>query len=194
MAGNFFRGSSTDQVKCINAEQRLIKELEKKSRFPEHFAKKVDMSKVSMDVMKPWIAQRITEELGFEDEIVVDYCITQLENPPAKGLDPKMLQVNMTAFMERKAAKFCSELWTHLLSAQDSPVGVPRQFIEQKKDDLRQKREEADRVQEELKRRRQELEEAKGGERATSGPEAEDKSTRNVEGDASNETNLAEAT
>jgi len=28
--------------------------------------------KVSMDVMKPWIAKRITEMLGFEDDIVVE--------------------------------------------------------------------------------------------------------------------------
>uniref|UniRef100_A0A7S4SIX6 PWI domain-containing protein n=1 Tax=Alexandrium monilatum TaxID=311494 RepID=A0A7S4SIX6_9DINO len=161
MAG-FFRGTSTDQVKCVNAEQKLIKELDKKARFPPHFSQKVNMSKVSMDVMKPWIAQRITELMGFEDDIVVDYCITQLTEVSEKGLDPKMLQVNMTGFMERKAAPFCSELWKHLLSAQESPVGVPREFIDKKKDDLQRKREEAEKVQEELKRRRQELEEASG--------------------------------
>mmetsp|Transcript_41362 Transcript_41362/g.95835 ORF Transcript_41362/g.95835 Transcript_41362/m.95835 type:complete len:192 (+) Transcript_41362:77-652(+) len=156
MAGNFFRGTSTDQVKCVNAEQKLIKELDKKARFPAHFSQKVNMSKVSMDVMKPWITQRITELLGFEDEIVVDYCITQLTEAQT-NLDPKLLQVNMTGFMERKAAPFCNELWRHLLSAQESPVGVPRDFIDKKKDDLRQKREEAETVQAELKRRRQEL-------------------------------------
>merc|ERR1719210_20958 len=110
--------------------------------------------------MKPWIAQRITEMLGFEDEIVVEYCITQLAEPSEGGLDPKLLQVNMTGFMERKAAPFCSELWRHLLSAQESPVGVPQEFIDQKKDDLRRKREEADQVQEELNRRKKDLEEA----------------------------------
>merc|ERR1719436_2146259 len=104
--------------------------------------------------MKPWIAQRITELLGFEDDIVVDFCITQLEMPPEGGLDPKMLQVNLTGFMERKAAGFCSELWQHLLSAQDSPVGVPQEFIDQKKEELKQKREQAERVQEELQRRK----------------------------------------
>ena len=33
--------------------------------FPDGF-------QVSMDVMKPWIAKRITELLGFEDDIVVE--------------------------------------------------------------------------------------------------------------------------
>jgi len=159
----FFRGTSTDQVKCVNAEQKLIKSLEKKGMFPEHFAKKVDITKVSMDVLRPWITRRITELMGFEDDIVVDFCITQLEEKSEKGLDPKLLQVNMTGFMERKAAPFCSEVWTHLLSAQESPVGVPRDFIDKKKDELRQKREEAERVQEELQRRKRDLEEAQGG-------------------------------
>merc|ERR1719422_1680525 len=113
-----------------------------------------------MDVMRPWIAQRITELLGFEDDIVVEYCVTHLVEKHEKGLDPKLLQVNMTGFMERKAAPFCSELWQHLLSAQASPVGVPQEFIEQKKQDLQQKRDQAEKVQAELKRRKKELEEA----------------------------------
>lgn len=162
MAG-FFRGTSTDQVKYVNAEQKIIKELDRKARFPPHFAQRVDMAKVSMEVIKPWVARRITELLGFEDEIVVEYCITQLAEPPENGLDPKMLQVSLTGFMERKAASFCSELWQHLLSAQASPVGVPQEFIDRKKDDLRQKRDEAERVQEELRRRRKDLEEASRG-------------------------------
>eukprot|EP00440_Ansanella_granifera_P057958 gb/GFBE01062828.1/.p1 GENE.gb/GFBE01062828.1/~~gb/GFBE01062828.1/.p1 ORF type:complete len:284 (+),score=60.52 gb/GFBE01062828.1/:1-852(+) len=161
----FFRGTSTDQVKHVNAEQKLIKEMTKNKRFPDHFAQKVDMSKVSMDVMKPWIAKRITEMLGFEDDIVVDFCVNSLLEPGEKGLDPKMLQVNLTGFMERKAPLFCSELWKHLLSAQESPVGVPREFIDQKKDELRQKREEAEKVQEELKRRKADLEDASKTER-----------------------------
>merc|ERR1740121_3510659 len=113
--------------------------------------------------MKPWIAQRITELLGFEDDIVIDFCITQLEHPPEEGLDPKMLQVNLTGFMERKAAPFVSELWQHLLSAQESPVGVPQEFIDKKKEDLKVKKQEAERVQEEIKKRKAELEAANSG-------------------------------
>merc|ERR1719253_505322 len=119
--------------------------------------------------MKPWIAKRMTEMMGFEDEVLVEFCIVQLTEIPDSGLDPKMLQVNLTGFMERKAAPFCSELWQILLSAQDSPVGVPQEFIDKKKEDLKQKKEEADRVQEELKRRRRDLEEAaRGGGRSRS--------------------------
>mmetsp|Transcript_90206 Transcript_90206/g.160670 ORF Transcript_90206/g.160670 Transcript_90206/m.160670 type:complete len:238 (-) Transcript_90206:79-792(-) len=174
----FFRGTNTDQVKHVNAEQKLIKQLTKDKKFPEHYSKKVDMSKVSMDVMKPWITKRITELLGFEDDIVVDFCVAQLHEPGEKGMDPKLLQVNMTGFMERKAAPFCSELWTHLLSAQDSPVGVPREFIDQKKEELKQKKEEAERVQEELKRRRQDLEDAAKADREAEKAKTSDRSRR----------------
>merc|ERR1719215_1152571 len=113
--------------------------------------------------MKPWITQRITELLGFEDDIVIDFCITHLENVPETGLDPKMLQIQLTGFMERKAAPFVSELWQHLLSAQDSPVGVPQEFIDKKKEDLKAKKQEAERVQEEIKKRKSELEAANSG-------------------------------
>merc|ERR1712093_81470 len=156
-----------------NAETKLIKEMEKEGRFPEHYNTKVDMSKVSMDVLKPWITRRITELLGFEDDIVIDYCISQLTEPSEKGLDPKMLQVNMTGFMERKAAPFCSELWKNLISANRSPVGVPQEFIDEKKQELKKRKEEADKVQEELKRRKKELEDAQRLERSERDKEKE---------------------
>merc|ERR1719486_77414 len=115
--------------------------------------------------MKPWITRRITELLGFEDDIVIDFCIASLTEPSEKGLDPKELQVSMTGFMERKAAKFCAELWKILISANQSPVGVPQEFIDEKKNELKKKKEEADKVQEELQRRKKELEDAQRGER-----------------------------
>ena len=40
---------------------------------------KVDLSKVKIDVIKPWITRRITEILGFEDDVVIDFCFNLLE-------------------------------------------------------------------------------------------------------------------
>lgn len=37
------------------------------------------MSKVKLDVIKPWIAQKITEILGMEDDVVVEFVFNQLE-------------------------------------------------------------------------------------------------------------------
>jgi len=131
------------KVKRTHAEHKLVEELSKDGHFPEHFDTKVDMSKVSVDVLKPWIRRRITEFVGFEDDITINYCMSQLTEPSEKGLDPRLLQVNMTGFMEWKAAPFCSELWENLISANLSPVGVPQEFIDER-NELKKKKEEAD--------------------------------------------------
>ena len=40
----------------------------------------VDMTKVKLDTIKPWIANRITELLGgMEDDVVVEYVFNQLD-------------------------------------------------------------------------------------------------------------------
>lgn len=31
------------------------------------------MTKVNMEVMKPWITRRVTELLGFEDEVLINF-------------------------------------------------------------------------------------------------------------------------
>lgn len=37
------------------------------------------MTKVKMDVMKPWIAKRVTELIGFEDEVLINFIYSLLE-------------------------------------------------------------------------------------------------------------------
>lgn len=37
------------------------------------------MKKVKLDVIKPWMTQRITELLGVEDELVIDFAFGLLE-------------------------------------------------------------------------------------------------------------------
>lgn len=37
------------------------------------------MKKVNLDVIRPWIANKVTELLGFEDEVVADYAASLLE-------------------------------------------------------------------------------------------------------------------
>ena len=45
------------------------------------FLCKVDMRKVNLQVMRPWIANKVTELVGFEDEVVVEYAMGLLEDP-----------------------------------------------------------------------------------------------------------------
>ncbi|CAG8800610.1 1496_t:CDS:2, partial [Racocetra fulgida] len=69
-----------------------------------------------MTVIRPWIAQKIVDLLGGEDEVVVNYVFGLLEET---DLDPRMMQINLTGFLERNAPIFVTELWKLLLSAQD---------------------------------------------------------------------------
>jgi len=37
------------------------------------------MSKIKLDSIKPWISKRISEMLGMEDDVIVEFVINQLE-------------------------------------------------------------------------------------------------------------------
>lgn len=37
------------------------------------------MSKVKLDVLKPWITQKITDILNIDDDVVIEYVNNQLE-------------------------------------------------------------------------------------------------------------------
>lgn len=39
------------------------------------------MRKVNAEVMRPWIASKVVELVGFEDEVVVEYAMGLLEDP-----------------------------------------------------------------------------------------------------------------
>ncbi|KAK3913263.1 Serine/arginine repetitive matrix protein 1 [Frankliniella fusca] len=43
------------------------------------FALQVDMSKVKLDSIKPWITKKLTEILKLEDDVVVEFVFNQLE-------------------------------------------------------------------------------------------------------------------
>ena len=48
-------------------------------RFTFFLFIKIDMSKVKLDVLKPWITKRINELLKMEDDVVVEFVFNQLE-------------------------------------------------------------------------------------------------------------------
>lgn len=51
------------------------------------------------------------------------------------------MQVSLTGFLESSTPTFMSELWSLLLSAQESVGGIPREFVEKKKEEMRLARE-----------------------------------------------------
>ncbi|KAD4584575.1 hypothetical protein E3N88_22176 [Mikania micrantha] len=146
MSGGFFRGTTADQdTRFSNKHAKLLKS----QKFPPELENLVDMTKVKMDVMRPWIAQRVTELLGFEDEVLINFIYGLLEEKVVNG---KEIQISLTGFMEKNTGKFMKELWTHLLSAQQNASGVPQQFLDAKEEETRKKQEDTDRITRELKK------------------------------------------
>ncbi|GKC20461.1 serine/arginine repetitive matrix protein 1 isoform X1 [Tanacetum coccineum] len=146
MSGGFFRGTTADQdTRFSNKHAKLLKS----QKFHPELEHLVDMTKVKMDVMRPWIAHRVTELLGFEDEVLINFIYGLLEEKVVNG---KEIQISLTGFMEKNTGKFMKELWTHLLSAQENDSGVPQQFLDAKEEETRKKQEDTDRITRELKR------------------------------------------
>ncbi|KAI9679951.1 MAG: Serine/arginine repetitive matrix protein 1 [Caeruleum heppii] len=110
----------------------------KQTKFPPEFNQKVDMTKVNVEVLKKWIASKISEILGNEDDVVIELCYNLLEG--SRHPDIKKLQISLTGFLDKDTPKFCKELWTLCLSAQANPQGVPKELLEAKKLELIQEK------------------------------------------------------
>jgi serine/arginine repetitive matrix protein 1 len=149
MSGGFFRGTSADQdTRFSNKQAKLLKS----QKFAPELEHVVDMKKVNMDVIKPWVAHRVTELIGFEDEVLINFIYSLLEEKEVNG---KTVQIQLTGFMEKNTVKFMKELWSLLLSAQNTASGVPQQFLDAKEEEIKKKKAEADRLANEIEKMRE---------------------------------------
>ncbi|XP_031487782.1 uncharacterized protein LOC116255848 isoform X2 [Nymphaea colorata] len=149
MSGGFFRGTSADQdTRFSNKEAKLLKS----QKFAPELEHTVDMTKVKLDVIRPWIANRVTELLGFEDEVLINFIFGLLDG---KDVDGKQIQIQLTGFMEKNTGKFMKELWSLLVSAQKNISGVPQQFLDAKEEEAKKKKAEADRISREIQQKRE---------------------------------------
>ncbi|KAF3056315.1 hypothetical protein GL218_06802 [Daldinia childiae] len=123
------------------------------TKFPPEFNQKVDMQKVNLQVMKKWIASKISEILGSEDDVVTELCFNLIEG--SRYPDIKSMQIQLTGFLDKDTASFCKDLWNLCLSAQSSPQGVPKELLEAKKLELIQEKIDADKAAEESRIRRE---------------------------------------
>ncbi|XP_042476084.1 serine/arginine repetitive matrix protein 1-like isoform X4 [Macadamia integrifolia] len=149
MSGGFFRGTSADQdTRFSNKQAKLLKS----QKFAPELEHLVDMTKVKIDTVKPWIAKRVTELLGFEDEVLINFIYGLLDRKEVNG---KEVQIQLTGFMEKNSGKFMKELWTLLLSAQKNASGIPQQILDATDEELRKKKAEADRITHEIQKRKE---------------------------------------
>ncbi|KAF6776082.1 hypothetical protein AHF37_00832 [Paragonimus kellicotti] len=148
----FFKGTSAEQdARFADKKKKLMKTM----KFGDNLSQKVDMTRINLDCIRPWVAKRITELLNFEDEVVCNYVLNQLEE---RHPDPKEIQINITGFLNSKNARiFLTELWDLLLSAMENLDGVPSAFLEAKKTEILRRQDEEQRMQLELRRKEEEL-------------------------------------
>ncbi|KAJ9500273.1 hypothetical protein LTR99_001476 [Exophiala xenobiotica] len=121
-------------------DQKLLRQ----TKFPAEFNQKVDMKKVNIEVMKKWIAGKISGILGNEDDVVIELCFNLLEG--SRFPDIKALQISLTGFLDKDTPKFCKELWNLCLSAQSNAQGVPKELLEAKKLELIQEKIDAEKA------------------------------------------------
>lgn len=205
------QGTSQEQdSRFSDKDARLLKFI----KFDPILDKKVDMRKVNLVVMRPWVTKKVVELVGLEDEVVVEYAMELLEdksNPVCfihffvtrihtnehdlSLADPRweknadrinwiphwqgavtrhVLSFAYTSdsAIRIKTSEFMRSLWDLLISAQDSIGGIPAQFLDAKKEELRQKQETDDRAQDEARKRQensQRLDEVRARDRAERG-------------------------
>jgi len=144
----FFRGTSADQDnRFSDKEKKLLKSM----KFEDILSTKIDMKKVKMEVLKPWITKRTTELLKMEDDVVVEFIFNQLEDQ--ENPDPRKMQINLTGFLNGKYARvFMGELWTMLDSAQKSETGIPAELLNTKMEELKERKTEDTKLKESLRK------------------------------------------
>lgn len=80
------QGTNLNQdTRFSDKEKKLLKQM----KFSDVLSKKVDMSKVKLDVLRPWISAKITQLLNLEDDVIEEYVVNQLEEekfPSAKKM------------------------------------------------------------------------------------------------------------
>ncbi|TMW55166.1 hypothetical protein Poli38472_013928 [Pythium oligandrum] len=150
---SFFRGTSIDQdSRYFSQHKKLLAKL----TFPPCFDQKVDLAKVKLEVINQWVTERVTQILGFEDDIVVSMIINLLEPKVDQKLDPREMQITITGFLEKEAPSFMKELWELLLSAQAHPTGIPAELLEKKKQEMAKAAKEKADLRQVLDRKQQE--------------------------------------
>ena len=145
----FGAGDIKDKFRTYDgdADKRLRKKLEKSGKFDESFKTPVRIEKINVEVMGRWVSERLAELLGFEDDVLSELVMNMLaqtrdaKTGQDKRVDPQQLQVQLTGFLNKQAQPFVAELWKLLLDAQDAPHGIPRAFVERKKQELVARRE-----------------------------------------------------
>lgn len=129
MAGAY-RGTTYEQDPHYrNKEKKLVEEI----KWPSEFNQTIDVKKIQLEAIRPWVDEKVQEVLEIEDEILANLIMYSLEEP---DVCPKKLAVTLTPMLEGQAIPFVLSLWRLLLTAQADPTGVPHGVVEQRRQNL----------------------------------------------------------
>lgn len=133
------RGTTYDQdPRYKDKESKLLSS----KQWPLEYEIPVNMEKVNIDIIRTWLNKQITDILGVEDDILVGLILGALEEVPPC---PKKIHILIGEFLQNETQKFVIRLWRMLANAQDNVLGVPQQFIEERREELIRKRRELER-------------------------------------------------
>jgi len=94
------------------------------------------MKKIEFEPFKKWITLKVESILGLDDEILTGLIFNLLQKDQFP--DARFIYVQLVPFLERHVRKFMVELWELLTSAQEG-TGVPKEMIEQLREELNTK-------------------------------------------------------
>lgn len=75
--------------------------------------------------------------MGDDDDVLANLVINFLD---CLEPDPRLIHINLSGFLESNTAKFVENLWSLLVSAQDTPSGIPQKILDQKKAEIAEKK------------------------------------------------------
>ncbi|SCP04277.1 pre-mRNA splicing factor, putative [Plasmodium ovale] len=139
--GGFYKGTSTEQTPYFeDKEKKLIEKI----AWPEIYNYKIDVGKINFNVVETWVNKRLIEILGFEDEILSEYCISQLKHAKEKKddeennyLNAKKLKINLTGFIgNKKSEVFVKELLELLILNEKDEERIAKSLVESKKSEI----------------------------------------------------------
>jgi hypothetical protein len=73
-------------------------------------------------------------------QVAISECVPIANNCAPNQPDIKSLQIQLTGFLDKDTGKFCKDLWSLCLSAQQNPQGVAKEILEAKKLELIQEK------------------------------------------------------
>ena len=97
-------------------------------KHPPELKRSVDTRRVKWEIVKPWIAARVTELLTVEDDVLIAMIYNLLEQDQVHK-NGVYVYSQLRTFLEKDTDVFMRELWDMLVSANANPSANPSHLM-----------------------------------------------------------------